>query len=411
MPNIFGKVQSDYAHLAAAGDDDSMFARQRGVLTALNGSEVAVRREPFQDGFPLSNWDLTFGGSNRSQVQLADDGFDILSWWQSNYEAIQQEYLDVLYRDPRPLESYCAVLSTYSYGDEHGGFPVRDHAGDAEFLTEYGENAPVVGVSQRIETFPILRYGNNIKESAYRRTVVSQAQSGIMSLDPALIRASVDTCIRFREKVLLEGSPAFGPGWDKGLLNQVQTSDDDSFTDDNGNPTIYLHNFDKNLDGVGGTNQYTDGDALSDAVNKVIDLYIQRTKAALPRSLSGPMTLVLPRNIAGPLIWTRIGDSDMTLWQYLSMNNMWTKETMMPLQLLMPDSDFMDTAANGRAMGALWITEEDAICIEETQAPMAGTPGMSIDSETYVIPTRAAISPVIIKQPAALMYLGVHTQS
>ena len=294
MPDIFGKEQHEYRHIAAiekAYGAGSYVRHQEGQIYKL-------RAQGWTDIGPHDFDALT-------QVRAADDA-QVLGYLTNNLLAIQSVFDEVLYTDYR-LDAFLAINNAVPEGVESYGVVVERRTGRAERVANRGNDAPVASVATGLETSPLHYYG---LDAEYTVEAVRAAMRSGYPLSARAVEAAIKGHLETMEAVGLTG----GDYSENGLLNWPTGTGADQV----------------NLQTQAASMTFADLTAsqIYQLITGDISWVIENSKETLGRNINTGMSVWLPGTQYDLLNSRFIGDdAERTIMRTLMEDNPWTHFT------------------------------------------------------------------------------------
>ena len=290
MPDIFGKNQDDYKHLAA------MDEQQRADYNAYNLEMRGAFAQPH-------NFNGLEQGVPQEYQRAADDA-QAVGFLTNNLLAIQAAVDEVLFTAYR-LPMFVSINTTIPEGASSYGFRVTQRTGRAQRITDDGPDAPSATVSQGLVTKSMDLYG---LDGRWSLDELRGAMFAGIPLDTETVDAATVGTLEEMERVALTG----GDYGNQGLLNLP--------TDDVSHSTSSQ------------TFAEMSPVKIRSLINGEMNKLIDNTKETLGRNISTGMTVYLPGLQYDLLTTAYIGDNaDKTLMRAISEDNPWTHFTGNPI--------------------------------------------------------------------------------
>ena len=291
MPDIFGKNENDYRQYARArkaGMMDSIHARlqSRGRMHDFNSlpSHYQPRSRPLND--------------QEANAQA-------VSFLTNNFQAIQAAIEEILYLDFR-LDEFFPIKTDIPEGARSYSYKVVDRHGRGTFIENNGTNAQSALATLQNVPYP-LEYAGILPE--WTLEDLRNASFGGIALDTETIRAATEGCMDHIEIVGLSGDSSRGF---LGLTNME-------------GPTTAT---------AAKTIATMTADEMVAFVQTHATAVISGTQEIFGRTIKSKMALYLPIAEADRIQNTRLADdASKSVWEYASVNNMWTQYTGKPLEL------------------------------------------------------------------------------
>jgi len=290
MPNIFGKEQHQYGHLRKIADKKMLDAHNAAL-------KVRGRVHDFQ---ALNN-------PLRASLNDTEAAAQALSFVTNNYQAIMAEVEEILYTDFRLPGMLPLKTSGIPDGAQSYAYKVVNKYGQGKFIDNDGKTANSATVSMGLVPYT-LEYGGIIPEWSIE-DVRNAAFAGI-ALDTTTIQAGTEGCMDHIEQVAFIGDTARSF---EGLTNHSEIPSQNSAKTFANMSALEMVQF----------------------VQTGVTGIITGTEEVFGRVIKTGMTLYLPVAQADLLMNTNYADdATKTVWDYVSVNNSWTKGyTGQPLKL------------------------------------------------------------------------------
>lgn len=253
-------------------------AGKRHNFDALGGSELETRANPVQGSTPLG-------------------------YVSDNFVAIQARTEEVLRAEAR-IERLISLKTDIPEGARSFGIPVIDATGEADFIDNFGTNAPTISVGQELET-GALHLGGNVAQ--YSDEELRAAQFVGIPLSTLSVDIATRRCMRHMERVALTGTDQV-----KGLLNQ---------TTGTGASQVRRR-------ALTSTFEASNGETVAEEINKEIAGMVDETTAVIGDVITGEIVVGLPPIQYGQVksqVVTNVG-SDLSVADFVMQHNGWTDE-------------------------------------------------------------------------------------
>jgi len=357
MPNIFGKEQHEYSHL--------MDAKERKLLDAHN-KQLALRGM-VHDFQALSN-------PLKAKLSDTESAAQALSYITNNQQAIMAEVDEIIYTEFRLPGMIPLKTSGIPEGAASFAYRVVNRYGKGKFIDNDGKTAPSATVSQGLVPYT-LEYAGIVPEWSIEDA--RKAAFGGLALDTETIEAGTVGCMDHIEEVAFVGDAARSF---EGLTNNSDIPSDTASKTFANSSALEMVQFIQN--GV---------------TQRIID-----TKEVFGRNLKIELTVYMPIAQAGLLTDTNYADdASKTVWEYVSVNNLWTQYTGKPLKLEIV-SEFA-----GAGAGA---TDRCLFGFNDARVMEMGIPIMPRIIRTLeqafgvIAPMEYKISGLNVKRPTAMEY-------
>ena len=358
MPDIFGRMPGDYAHI-------------RALETVAPG--MGRRRHDFE----------ALGDRNRRRIDM--DEAQVLGYITNNLEAIQSQIEEVLYTEFR-LDKLVPLFTDVPEGAQTYGYRIVDGRGDAGWLDRRGTNAGSARASQRLVAYG-LSIGGVMAEWS-REDLRSSMMAGV-ALDDYTIKYATRDCKYHIEEVGIQGDlTGFYPY--KGLVNQTTGTTGD---------TVRLTTL-TNIQRFNTIN----GDEMAQRIAHEISQMVENSAEIIGRTITDGMTVYVPIAQHNLLTTTRLTDSpNLTAWDWVKNNNQWTQLTKKELQLEMV-AELKDRAVNTTDdRMIIGLNDREIMEMAQPFAPRAlEVLNMGF---FYQVPIEYKISGLNVKRPIGLRYV------
>lgn len=360
MPNIFGKSQVDYTHLGAFKD--------AGMLDSHNKA-LAVRGRS-------NNFNALRDHHNPLAIPMNDveANAQAIGFLTNNLQAVQSEIEEIFYLDFR-LNEFVPIITNIPEGATTYSYRVVDRVGTGTFISNDGTNARSAGVSARNVPYN-LEYAGIIAE--WTLEDLRRAVFGGISLDTETLKAATEGAMDHIELVGLLGDPDYGF---TGLVN---------------NPDVTT------AAAAAVWSTLTADQLVSEIQTRVTQVIIQ-TNEIVGRVIKSSMDIYLPVAQADLIFNTKLSvDADKTVWEYVSMNNLWTKYTGKPLTL------HIVAELNGAGAGSSdrMIVGQNDTRVMEMAIPIMPRVITTINKGFSIsAPMEYKISGLNVKRPGTMLYV------
>jgi len=291
MPDIFGKTQSDYKHLTKIG--------KAGMLDSHNAQLKQRGRVHNFDALPSMHRPVAVP-LNDTEASAAAVGFAT-----NNYQAMQAQVEEILY-DTFRADAFYPIITNIPEGARSYSYRVVNRYGLGKFIDNAGKTANPATVSMQNVPYA-LEYGGIIP--SWTLEDLRNAAFGGISLDTETIRAGTEGCMDHIEQVGISGDSAYGY---TGLIN---------------NPDV-------TITAAGGKISTLSAAEMITFIQTRVTAIITATQEIMGRVLKEGMTIYLPVAQADLILHTVMStDASKSVWEYVKVNNMWTKYTGQELQM------------------------------------------------------------------------------
>ena len=291
MPDIFGKNPSDYRmiqDLAKKGflDSHKQHLEMRGRthnFDALPSFHNPIPR-PFKDT-----------ESNAQAMTIATN----------NLEAMQAQIDEILYSEFR-LDKFFPIITSIPEGAATYAYKVINKYGAGKFISNSGRDANDAGISMQSVPYS-LSYGGIIPSW----TIEDLRAAAFMGvpLDTKTIEAGTTGCLNHIEQVGLNGDLTYNFN---GLINA---------------PNIPASGSAKLISNMS-------ADEMVAFIQENVSGIINQTQEIFSTLIKTGMTLYLPIAQEGLIGDTKLAeDASKTVWEYVKINNQWTRRTGLELKL------------------------------------------------------------------------------
>ncbi|MEE9451887.1 MAG: major capsid family protein [Gammaproteobacteria bacterium] len=300
-----------------------------------------------------------------------------VTWFTNNLEAIQAEIEEILYSEFR-LNSYFPFVKNIPEGAQTYSYRVTDKQGNAGFIENFGTNANTAHVSAKIVPY-VIQLGGIIAEWS-----MEDLRAAIMAgipLDRETIEAATNASMEHIEQVGLGtvADPRF-----EGLLTlsgvpiDLATAPWDTLTPD----------------------------ALVAEIQSFITQIISQTNEIFGRVIREQLALYVPLPIANLIRNTRLSSvNDTSIWQYVSVNNLWTQYTNgkpLDMQIVQELEDFGTVGGQSRVLYGYPTASK----VWEFAMPMSPRVNRIIpEAYSFTAPLEYKISGLNAKRPGGLLYV------
>lgn len=360
MPDIFGREESDYKML--------MHLRAKKFLDS-HIQQLAVRGM-------VHNFDALPGRHNPVQVPLNDDeaAAQAMHFVTNNLQAIQAMVEEILYADFR-LDAYFPIVTNIPEGARTYSYKVINKYGLGKFIDNTGRDANRSSAS--LQNVPYnLQYGGIIP-SWTLEDIRAAAFAGV-ALDTETIKAGTEGCLDHIEIVGLEGDTTFGF---TGLINNTDI------------PSAASAKTIANMT----------ADEMVAFVQTNVAALISQTAEVFSRVIKTGMTLYLPLAQETLIGDTKLADdASKTVWEYVKVNNQWTRRT--GQELKMETVAELSGAGAGSTDRALFGFNHDRVM--EMAMPIQPRVIRTIEHHYGVdAPMEYKVSGLNVKRPTAMKYI------
>lgn len=370
MPNIFGKEITDYQHLT----DQCVTADNRF-------NDAVARRIMDAPGLTGRKHDFHALDSLRIRKSMTDQELvtQAVGFVTNNLQAIQAEIEEILYLDMR-YDEWLPVVTNIPEGAQTYAYRVVDRHGRGKFINREGNDAGNASVSVGLVPYAI-GYGG-IRAKWTLEDLRAAMFSGI-GLDTETINAAMQGCMDHIEQVAIDGDPITGGGYGfQGITNLTGVT-----TTTASGPIAGMT-----------------GDELVSFIQTQVGALIEATNTIFPRRIGRTLALYFPTAQYNTVTTLPYGDNrDKTAWEFVSVNNPWTKRTGQPLQLR--EVIELDGAGAGNT-DRMILGFPDENRVWEMAMPISprvittNNMGFNIDA-----PIEYKISGVNLKRPAGVRYV------
>ena len=360
MPDIFGKTQADYAMIGA-------FSKAK-MLDSHNMQLKARGRVHNFDALPSSH--------NPQMVPMNDieANAQAVHFVTNNMQAIQAQIEEILYTDFR-LDAFFPLVTNIPEGARTYSYRVVNKYGRGKFITNSGRDANSASVS--LQNVPYsLEYGGIIP-SWTLEDLRAAAFTGI-SLDTMTVEAGTEGCMDHIEIVGLVGDTTFGF---TGLTNDANI------------PSAASAKTVANMS----------ADEMVKFVQDNVALLISQTEEVFSRVIRTGLTIYLPIAQEALIGDTKLAtDASKTVWEYVKVNNQWTRRT--GQELKMETVTEMAGAGAGATDRALFGFNHNRVM--EMAMPIQPRVIQTINTHYGVdTPMEYKVSGLNVKRPTAMRYV------
>jgi len=360
MPNIFGKSQYDYNYLGAI--NDSALRDSNNALLARKGME--------------HNFNALRDAHNPLAVPFKDAEMhaQAIGFVTNNLQAIQAEIDEILYLDFR-LDEYFPMMSNIPEGATTYSYKVSDKVGLGKFIEVDGTNANSAQVSLRNVGYA-LEYGGIIP-----KWTIEEARNAAFAgfaLSTETISAGVTGAMDHIELVGLQGDATHkftGLTNDAGIVTTASANNVASMTPDE----------------------------LVEFIQNNVTAIVNQTKEVFGRVVKMPMTIYAPVSQCARITELRLADdASRSVWDYVKVNNLWTRMT--GNELMIKTVAEMQGAGAAGSDRMLFGFNDDRVM--EMAMPIAPRVITTLDNAYSVsAPMEYKISGLNVKRPTAMRYV------
>jgi len=291
MPDIFGRETRDY-RLLMAMEDQGILEQHFQHLTARGRAH---------------NFDALPDSRNPVRVPLNDDeaNAQAIQFVTNNMQAIQSMIEEIIYTDFR-LDDFFPIITTIPEGARTYSYRVINKYGRGKFITNDGSDANRAEASMQNVPYS-LEYGGIIP-SWTLEDIRAAAFAGI-ALDTETIKAGTEGCLDHIEIVGLAGDSSLGF---TGLINDANIPADSALK------TIANMTADERVA----------------FIQENVAAVVTQTAEVAGRVIRDGFTVYLPIAQEALIADTKYSnDAAKTIWEYVSVNNMFTRRSGNPLKL------------------------------------------------------------------------------
>lgn len=360
MPDIFGNEQRDYKLLAAMDE--------QGILED-HLRHLAARGRAL-------NFDALPDHHNPVQIPLNDDEANAqsLQFVTNNFQAIQALIEEIIYTDFR-LDDFFPIVTNIPEGARTYSYRVVNKYGRGKFITNSGRDANTAQVS--LQNVPYsLEYGGIIPSWTVE-DIRAAAFTGI-ALDTESVKAGTEGCLDHIEIVGLSGDASRDF---TGLVNNADIPSSSSAK------TIANMTADERV-------QF-----IQDNVSALV----ANTAEVVGRQIREGLTVYLPIAQEALIADTKLADdASKTVWEYVKVNNQWTRRSGQELKLAAVAE--LASAGAGSTDRALFGFNNDKIM--EMAMPIQPRVIKLLETHYGVdAPMEYKISGLNVKRPTAMAYV------
>lgn len=304
MADIFGREPHHYETLNVIEKRFGKDGVRRHVLESARAQNL-----------PPHNFDAF--GRFRGRILEAEPNAQGIEFMVSNLTAVQQMVKDILYLMFR-ADQFITFNRMIDETADNYAYRVGDMVGEADWIEASGTDAPSATATQKLVAWPIYRGGI---VPMWTFDDIRRAMKGDFPLATKSLEAGVTGSMNQIEKVTLLGSDLHGT---KGLLNSdtvITVNSATAFSSQNNDQLLAY---------------------LQDRISN----FISSSGEIVGRELRGGMSIYLPTVQFGRVTSRRLQDINMSVWQYLQMNNHWREQTGEDIALRSV-RELKDRAANG----------------------------------------------------------------
>lgn len=369
MADILGKQLGDYTHFRAL--------HKQGRL------QSHLREKQSKHNFNA------LGSVDGRMVTKAELNAQAVGFMYDNLDAISAQVDEILYTDFR-LNEYIPMHTNVPEGVRMYSYVVMDGVARGAFIDQQGSMPTNARVSLRHLGYP-LHYAGIMPE--WNLEDVRYAMTAGIALDTETIRIAAEGCMDHIEIVGLQGDES------RGLKGLTTLSTDSS---EEGSVSLTTRTAsDKLIDGM-------TGEEMVKLISSEVVKFITDTKEVFGRRFKKPMCVYLPIIQASRITEEQLTliHTDKTAWDYVAVNNAWTKYTGKPLQLKwLEELDGAGKDANDNAADRMIIGFNDRDVME--MAMPFGPRPLTVQTRDYTIqaPMEYKISGLNVKRPAGIRYI------
>lgn len=291
MPDIFGREESNYKLLMAMDkkkilDSNIKQLKMRGLVH--NFDALPSPHDPVK--------------MSLNDIEASAQAFGFVT---NNFQAIQAMVEEILYTDFR-LDNYFPMVTTIPEGARTYSYKVINVYGQGKFIDNSGKDANRASASMQNVPYALEYAG--IIPSWNLEDIRGAAFAGI-PLDTHTIQAGTDGCLDHIEQIGLKGDA--GRGF-TGLVNQPDIPADSSAK----------------------TIANMSADEMVTFIQTGVADIIEQTAEVMGTRIKSGMVIYVPISQQALLLHTRLAtDASKTVWEYVSINNLWTARTGETLKL------------------------------------------------------------------------------
>lgn len=360
MPDIFGKTANDYAMIRSLA---------RNKLLDSHNQQLKTRGR-------VHNFDALPSIHNPKPVPLMDveataQSLHILT---NNFQSIQAQIEEILYTDFR-LDEFFPIVTNIPEGAKTYSYKVINKYGRGKFIMNNGKDANTSQISMQNVPYG-LEYGGIIPSWTIE-DLRAAAFAGV-ALDTKTVEAGTEGCMDHIEIVGLEGDDTFGL---TGLINS---------------PDIPSVNSVKTIANMS-------ADEMVAFVLSNVAAVIADTAEVMSRIIKTGLTLYIPLAQETLIGDTKLADdASKTVWEYVKVNNQWTRRTGQELKMV-PVYE-MAGAGAGATDRCLFGFNNDKIM--EMAMPIQPRAIRTIETHYGIdVPMEYKISGLNVKRPTAMRYV------
>lgn len=360
MPDIFGREHHDYKMLQALG---------KAKMLDAHNHQLRMRGR-------MHNFDALPSHHNPVRMPLNDveANAQAVHFVTNNLQAIQAQIEEILYTDFR-LDSFIPLITNIPEGARTYSYRVVNKYGQGKFISNSGREANSASVS--LQNVPYsLEYGGIIP-SWTLEDLRSAAFTGI-ALDTETVKAGTEGCMDHIEQVGLVGDATF------------------NFTGLTNDPNIPSSASAKTIANM-------TPDEMVKFIQENVSLIIAQTNEVFSRLIKTGMTIYLPIAQEALIGDTKLADdASKTVWEYVKVNNQWTRRT--GVELKMETVAEMAGAGAGSTDRCLFGFNESRVM--EMAMPIQPRIIQTIDTHYGVdTPMEYKVSGLNVKRPTAMLYV------
>jgi hypothetical protein len=356
--DIFGNKLTDYQHFASM--------QRHGVLDGHLAGMKAAKRDVNFDALPMSPANTSMMDANEITAQA-------IGFVTNNLQAVQAEIDQIMYTQFR-LNEFFTMNSNIAEGATSYSYRVVDHTGKGKFISQSGTDAGSAKVSMEVVPYQ-LRYGGIVAHWS-----IDELRNGVfggIALDTETVSAATTGAMDHIEEVGLIGDAAAG------LTGLVNNPDIPATT--TGEPIASKL-----------------ADDLVFFLQDAIAALVASSKEVLGRNFKSGLTLYLPTVQFADVGTRKLSvDANKSVWEYVEVNNVFTRMTGNKVQL----SSVIELAGAGAG-----DTDRMLLAVNDKKVMEMGTPIMprALTSQNVGfgvnVPVEYKVSGLNIKRPTLCAY-------
>ena len=364
MADIFGREAYQYTYLRAL--EEAGFSVQDHLT-----------QRAAKVGAPVHDFNA-LGAFQGRRVTDIESNTQALGFLENNLEALNTRVTEIYYGDNR-LTKMVPIETNVPPGVETFAYVVVDKAGEGEYITNDGTDAPSATVSTRKVPFPI-DYGGIV--AMWTKRDLRGAMFANIPLDDMTLVAAVRGAMNHMQRIAFQGDVRYGY---KGLINQLSTV----VTQVDASSPIESMN----------------AEDVVNFLNEAVTERITDTAEVFGTTLQPQLCIYLPHKQAARITTARMASvSDKSIWQYFQMNNYWKYITGKDI-MLKPLAEL--SGAAGTNQDRMIVGFMDPVVMSMTVALAPRVILMQDRGYQVCAPLEYETSPLNIKRPDGLKYYDI----